>query len=1029
MASPKKTLIGLLAGASVLALTAVTPSHADGTILSGTSGPVTIVDDTDFIEIDGTFSNDLDPGDVTNEAVVGGSTPANIGLYVDPAAIISGNLVNGVAGEIFASSAAIPTATATGVSLDGAVVDGIQNYGLIDAFASASSAISTANALGMLYGQSDTTLSLADLLNEGSIVAAAEAAASTSSNASARALSVGVSQNANTAPDAAALMQNNGDISAFADADASATSSSAFALAQATGVYQDAQADSGGGSAAVVDQTNTGTIAATANAIANATTGAVASANAYGLVQAVGGASSLIMGLSNDGSISAYASAVALSSGSAAAIATGAGLTAFGAADFGVTNNNLISARANAWSDGNASAVARGVSIVATGTATGTFENSGRIEAIASALNELGTAVVGTADATGVSIDSSGLTGEITNTGVIVAQASGQTVNAKGVTIAGVASGTFVNDGGTIEATVVDATGLARGIAIEVQDTSNAVMTLDLKGSVADGHIVGDVVIGDGDVINITEGNTYFTGEIASNGAGGDLNINTGGALWLQHGGTALGGPSVVTVANYNQASDGTVAIGVDANDPNSSRIYGDTVVLGGNMVVQMNAGLYADSVAYDDIVTSSAAIDTVWDDVSSLSPLMIAEVTYNPNDVDLLLTRVAFNDVAGLTRNQTRVATSFENAYGDPENSVAYNDVTGELFTLDAAGYAAALDDLSGIEHAVTGQQVMRSFRNMDAALAGVQGRDCESGSGSYSTSQVQGANVITPVADLDVVDCSGGSLWVRGQGLWANASNTSESPGFDETEWSIYGGADYTMSTGTTIGMMAGYVNADIDFDGGSDSGFDGYQVGVYGQQSWEAFYLQGLVAYGNMDVDVHRDIVVGDIAGTSRSNYDDAVWYLNGEMGYSWGLGLDWDATPYAGLSYANLNGDGFNESGLDGADLSGSVDGESLVSALGVRLSADWGNTTNYWRPELSLAWEHEFGDFTTLDAAFIGALASGYSVTGGDYGRDAAVVEAGFAYGFEGMEFKLNYAGRWTADYDDQAVYGQFTARF
>ena len=1022
MASPKNTLIGLLAGASALALAAVTPSHADGTILSGTSGPVTIVDDTDFIEIDGTFSNDLDPGDVTNEAVVGQSAPASIGLYVDPAAIISGNLVNGAAGEIFASSAAVPTATATGVSLDGAVVDAIQNYGLIDAFASAAASIATANALGILYGQSDTALSIADLLNDGSIVAAAEAAANTSSNASARAYSTGVIQYADTAPDASALLENNGDISAVADAIASASLTNAFASAEATGVDQDAQ---------VVDQINTGTITATANAIADATTGAVASAHAYGVVQSVGGASSLLMGLTNDGSISASASAVAMSSGSAAANATGADLTALGAAGFGVTNSNLISARATASGNGNASAVARGVSIVATGTATGTFENSGRIEAIASAVNESDTAVAGTVAATGVSIDSSGLTGDITNTGVIVARASGQSVNAKAVTIAGVASGTFVNDGGTIEATVVDATGLARGIAIEVQDTSNAVMTLDLKGSVADGHIVGDVVIGDGDVINVTEGNTYFTGEIASNGVGGDLNIDTGGALWLQHGGTALGGPSVVTVANYNQASDGTVAIGVDADDPNSSRIYGDTVVLGGNMVVQMNAGLYGDSVTYDDIVTSGALapIDTVWDDVSSLSPLMIAEVTYHTNDVDLQLTRVAFNDVAGLTRNQTRVASSFENAYGDPGNSVAYNDVTGQLFTLDAAGYTAALDDLSGIEHAVAGQQVMRSFRNMDAALAGVQGRDCESGSGSYATSQVQGANVITPVADLDVVDCSGGSLWVRGQGLWANASNTSESPGFDETEWSIYGGADYTMSTGTTLGMMVGYVNADIDFDGGSDAGFDGYQLGVYGQQSWEAFYLQGLVAYGNMDVDVHRDIVVGDIAGTSRSNYDDAVWYLNGEMGYSWGLGLDWDATPYAGLSYANLDGDGFNESGLDGADLSGSVDGELLVSALGVRLSADWGNTTNYWRPELSLAWEHEFGDFTTLDAAFIGAPASGYSVTGGDYGRDAAVVEAGFAYGFEGMEFKLNYAGRWTADYDDQAVYGQFTARF
>ena len=885
----------------------------------------------------------------------------------------------------------------------------------------------------MLYGQSDTALSIADLLNDGSIVAAAEASGQIPA-AMPRPAPFPPASSSTQIPRRIppVLLENNGDISAFADADALATSSNAFASAEATGVYQDAQADGTGGSAAAADQINTGTITATANAIANATAGAVASAHAYGVVQSVGGASSLFMGLTNDGSISASASATALASGSAAANATGAVLSATGSAAFDVTNSDLISARATASGNGNASAVARGVSIVATGTATGTFENSGRIEAIASALNESGTAVAGTAAATGVSIDSSGLTGAITNTGVIVAQASGLTAStstAKGVTIAGVASGTFVNDGGTIEATVVDATGVARGIAIEVQDTSNAVMTLDLKGSVADGHIVGDVAIGDGDVINVTEGNTYLTGNIATSGPGGDLNINTGGALWLQHGGTALGGRSVVTVANYNQGSDGTVAIGVDAYDPDSSQINGDTVVLGGNMVVQMNAGLYGDSVAYADIVTSGATIDTVWDDVSTISPLMIAEVDYDTNNVDLLLTRVAFNDVAGLTRNQTSVASGIENAYGDPENSLAFNEVTGQLFTLDAAGYADALDDLSGVEHAVAGQQVMRSFRNMDAALAGVQGRDCDSGSGSYATSQVQGGNVITPVADMDVVDCSGGSVWIRGQGLWANASNTSESPGFDETEWSIYGGADYTMSTGTTLGMMVGYVNADIDFDDGNDAGFDGYQVGVYGQQSWEAFYLQGLVAYGNMDVDVHRDIVVGDIAGTTRSNYDDAAWYINGEMGYSWGVGLDWDATPYAGLSYTSLDGDSFNESGLDGADLSGSVDGKSLVSALGVRLSADWGNTTNYWRPELSLAWEHEFGDFTTLDAAFIGAPASSFSVTGGDYGRDAAVVEAGFAYGWEGVEFKLNYAGRWTADYDDQAVYGQFTAKF
>ncbi|MFO1123800.1 MAG: autotransporter domain-containing protein [Hyphomicrobiales bacterium] len=1083
MKTKNATLIGLLAGASVLAIAAVTPVHAAGLTLSGANESVTIADDTDYVIIDNTFTA---TGDVTNQAVVGGSAPSNVGFLVDPAAIIDGDLINGASGAIYALSAvtttaAAATAAAIGLSSDGALISAIVNNGLINASASAIGLDAQANATGLYQAAIDdgAGFATADLVNTSDLISfAAASAADAAGSASAAATALGVVQSASLAASASASITNSGNIVATALATAFATPANAAASANAIGISQTASGDSSSGASASADLVNSGSVSAFAHADAESLSGtnAIADADATGVSQSVSGGDGHAISVANQGSISATAEASALASGTPAdagagargvvqtfaATGGGAGATAgldndgtisasaraqaIGLADadagavevnaagdiaVDIDNQGTLSATADANGDGGAIAMARGLTIVSSGIISNAISNGGSISAIANGnavlASPAGSFVTGSAFATGVTIDGTEFTGTFTNTGSITAEASGLTSWATGIRItgggAGTEPGTIVNDGGTIAATYDTGKGAQRGVAIDTLNASSPI-DIQLKGSVADGQIVGNLELSSDDTVEVTDGNTRVTGNINN----GSLTVGSGGALWLQHGGASFGGGSIASVASYTQESDGILAIGVDA-DGTSSQINGGTVVLAGNMVVQLNAGLYADTMDYQDVVLSGAPIDTTWDDVSSLSPLMTASVVYNANDVDLTLTRVAFNDVAGLTRNQHQVATGFENAYLDPANSQAFNDLTGELFTLDDAAYPAALDSLSGVEHAVAGQQVMRSFRNLDGVLAGVHSRECESSAGGYTTSQVQGGNTITPVADLDVVDCGGAALWVRGQGLWANADGTSDSPGFDSTEFSLYGGADYTWATGTTLGMVLGYFNTDTDFDAGSEANFDGFQVGVYGQQDWNNFYARGAVAYGSAGVDVHRDIAVGTIAGTARSSYDDNVWYVNGEMGYDWAMGLEWVATPFAGLSYANLNGDNFNESGVDGADLSGSVDGDSVVSALGVRFGADWGTATDYWRPELSLAWEHEFGDFTTLNAAFIGAPASGFAVEGGDYGRDAAVVQAAFAYGWESVEFKLNYTGRWTQDYDDQAIYGQLTAKF
>ena len=127
MQSSKSGLIGLLAGASVLALAAVSAPAAAEIILSGANASVDITTDTDYVVIDNTFSA---TGDVTNSARIGDIAPNSQGFYVDPAAVIAGSLINDVTGEIHALSASTSSAAATGLSVVGNGVASIINDGL-----------------------------------------------------------------------------------------------------------------------------------------------------------------------------------------------------------------------------------------------------------------------------------------------------------------------------------------------------------------------------------------------------------------------------------------------------------------------------------------------------------------------------------------------------------------------------------------------------------------------------------------------------------------------------------------------------------------------------------------------------------------------------------------------------------------------------------------------------------------------------------------------------------------------------------
>ena len=138
-----------------------------------------------------------------------------------------------------------------------------------------------------------------------------------------------------------------------------------------------------------------------------------------------------------------------------------------------------------------------------------------------------------------------------------------------------------------------------------------------------------------------------------------------------------------------------------------------------------------------------------------------------------------------------------------------------------------------------------------------------------------------------------------------------------------------------------------------------------------------------------------------------------------------------TPYAALDYVYANVDGFSETGGFGALQVNSADTNSFQTTLGVRLTSRIATANGTLTPELRLGWSHEFLDASQkITASLVGVPGSGFTSTGILFGRDAALVGAGF-----NMELSPNakvfvdYDGRLGSRLQEHSISGGLRVKF
>ena len=233
---------------------------------------------------------------------------------------------------------------------------------------------------------------------------------------------------------------------------------------------------------------------------------------------------------------------------------------------------------------------------------------------------------------------------------------------------------------------------------------------------------------------------------------------------------------------------------------------------------------------------------------------------------------------------------------------------------------------------------------------------------------------------------------MFLTGIGDFTNVNGDRNARGYDLTTGGFTLGVDYKLTPNLAIGLMGGYAGTGIDLPNSGRILADSGTVGLYGTYFQGGFYVDTAVSGSYNSYDSHRTALEGDARGDTDGGQLNVLFATGYDFKFG-GLTIG----PTGTFQYTYVNIDGFSERGSLAPLSFGSQSVDSLTSAFGIKASYDLKLGGAVVRPELRLAWQHEYGDRSYEWGASFGALGGGaFDVQGPEVGRDSLLIGAGFA---------------------------------
>lgn len=584
-----------------------------------------------------------------------------------------------------------------------------------------------------------------------------------------------------------------------------------------------------------------------------------------------------------------------------------------------------------------------------------------------------------------------------------------------------------------------------------------------------------------GGPVNLVNGSSIF---LDGNLSTSQLNVLFGGMLHgagtvfgnLVNGGNVTPGdaPGTITVTgNYTQTSNGTLSILLQ----DKSKSGHGLLQVGGR--ASLNGTLQLVSLDHFDlqpgskitIVKAHGGIDGAFANIVDPYPkgtIIDPKVVYHDNSVQLVTQ--SFSQYASshsLTGNQKAVAASLDSvvATGRVPSFLRYVDYR-PLSELPADFDRIAPEELTSIfatSIAYAKVQSLNLQRRTDDLRSGSNGfsaaglainGDRPGYSGSFGITTGAAGPTGSEAKDSKVVQSTvtADSRWgafLSGTGEWVNVSGDDNARGYNLESGGFTLGLDYRLCPNAVIGLALGYTGTTADLNDRGRVWTNGGKIGLYGtfyqnapapvaptmskdsskDSSKEApvmatpargFYVDVAAFGGYNSFDTRRAGLQGDARGATDGGEIDALF----------GTGYDFKAGnltfgPTATFNYTYAGSSAYTERGsLAPLDIHGGS-GESLRTAFGFKASYDWKIGGLYIKPELSAAWQHEFGDASyALNANFANGSGDSFSVSGPHVSRDTALLNAGFAVQCsERCAVYFYYDGELGSDYHSNSVTG------
>jgi autotransporter-associated beta strand protein len=479
--------------------------------------------------------------------------------------------------------------------------------------------------------------------------------------------------------------------------------------------------------------------------------------------------------------------------------------------------------------------------------------------------------------------------------------------------------------------------------------------------------------------MTLTGTNTY-TGPTTV--AGGTLVVNgsiASSSLTTVNAGATLGGTGMVraTTVNgtiapgpvggigtlnvkgaYTQNASSTFQVNTAGAASNHLQITG-TATLGGTVVAN---GTGTPGTTFTILTASGGLGGTTFAGVTDNIPFTAAQLTYDPNDVFLVLTANPNQLInLGQTGNQRSTAAG-----------LGMSALAVQVLGLSPSQIPFALDQLSGEIYA---SNVSAGLENQGLFLRTLAERLRQSRC-------LCGVDAPAPGCETE----DGWRTWATPFGQIGSTTGNDNSHGFTFDSVGFAMGADRWLGSSTLVGLALGYdnwFNRTHDIDSRAD--VDSLQLALYGYQQLGYLWLLGTVSYEYDGYDTRRPIDF--LAVTAQGDYsgNQVGTYL--ETGYDLLLWRSLHLQPIAALQYISLWRDAFSETGAGTADLRvNSARADSFRSYLGGRLMMPLG-ANRCWLPEARAFWVHEYAaDTRDITNTFEGG-GPAFLIRGSNLGRD------------------------------------------